>query len=193
MATITFAASGKKITDPVQIHDYLAPLGIYFENWPVAGRVEADATNEEILSAYHEEIERLKVRGGYVTADVINVTPATPNLDAMLAKFDKEHTHDEDEVRFTVAGRGVFWVQLATGEVISIEVVAGDLINVPAGVKHWFHLCDDRTIRCIRLFQDPGGWTPHYCDSQVHNQHAPLCWGPSYLPGGTARPTAVKL
>ena len=55
------------------------------------------------------EIEEMKRRGGYVTADVIDVNPATPNLDVMLAKFDKEHTHDEDEVRFILAGRGIFF------------------------------------------------------------------------------------
>jgi len=37
------------------------------------------------------------------------VNPATPNLEAMLARFDKEHTHDEDEVRFILSGRGIFF------------------------------------------------------------------------------------
>jgi 1,2-dihydroxy-3-keto-5-methylthiopentene dioxygenase len=123
---------------------------------------------------------------------VIAVSPETPNLDAMLAKFDKEHTHDEDEVRFTVAGRGVFWIHPEGGPVFSIEVTSGDLINVPRGTKHWFHLCDDRSIRCIRLFQDPSGWTPHYCDGQAHTSHAPLCWGPSYIEPSRVE-TAVKL
>ena len=59
-----------------------------------------------------DEIEEMKRRGGYVTADVIDVNPATPNLEAMLAKFDKEHTHDEDEVRFILAGRGIFFLHL---------------------------------------------------------------------------------
>ncbi|MFN9915503.1 MAG: acireductone dioxygenase, partial [Pirellulaceae bacterium] len=43
-----------------------------------------------------------------MTADVINVHRETPGLDAMLARFNQEHTHSEDEVRFTVSGRGVF-------------------------------------------------------------------------------------
>ena len=45
-----------------------------------------------------------------MTADVINVTPETPGLDAMLEKFSKEHTHTEDEVRFTVKGGGIFHI-----------------------------------------------------------------------------------
>ncbi|MGI9457310.1 MAG: 1,2-dihydroxy-3-keto-5-methylthiopentene dioxygenase, partial [Aeoliella sp.] len=141
----------------------------------------ADATNDEILASYAPEIERLKNRGGFVTADVINVSPDTPNLDEMLAKFDKEHTHSEDEVRFTVEGRGVFWIHPHDSSVFSIEVEAGDLINVPAGTLHWFHLCDDRHIRCIRLFEDMSGWTPHYSGSDLHSEHPPVCWGTSYL------------
>ena len=62
--------------------------------------------NEEILDAYSLEIERLKEAHGFVTADVINVSPETPGLDEMLAKFDKEHLHTEDEVRFTVEVQG---------------------------------------------------------------------------------------
>ena len=32
-----------------------------------------------------------------MTADVIDVNPDTPGLDVMLAKFNIEHRHDEDE------------------------------------------------------------------------------------------------
>ncbi len=192
MATITISDSGTRIDSAVAVREFLEPFGIWYECWPVEGRIAADATADDVLSAYAPEIERLKERGGFVTADVIAVSPETPNLDAMLAKFDKEHTHDEDEVRFTVAGRGVFWIHPDGGPVFSIEVTAGDLINVPRGTKHWFHLCDDRAIRCSRLFEDPGGWTPHYRDEATHAQHAPLCWGPTYV-AQQAIETAVKL
>lgn len=197
MATVTVAADNRRLTDPEAISEFLAPHGIWYEQWEVAGRVDSEATNEEILAAYGPEIERLKQRGGFVTADVINVKSDTPGLDAMLAKFDKEHTHSEDEVRFTVEGRGVFWIDpadgTADGGVFSIEVQSGDLINVPAGTKHWFHLCDDRTIRCIRLFEDPSGWTPEYIDNGVHTAHAPVCWGPNYLPKAEGIDSAVQL
>jgi 1,2-dihydroxy-3-keto-5-methylthiopentene dioxygenase len=76
------------------------------------------------------------------------------------------------------------------GPVFAIEVQAGDLIRVPRGTRHWFDLCADRRIRAIRLFQDPSGWTPHYTDSGVDGQFQPLCFGPSFLHGETARPSA---
>jgi 1,2-dihydroxy-3-keto-5-methylthiopentene dioxygenase len=117
-----------------------------------------------------------------VTADVIDVTAATPGLDAMLAKFSREHWHDEDEVRFIIQGRGIFHIHPRAGPVAAIEVESGDLIRVPRGTWHWFDLCADRRIRAIRLFQDPTGWTPRYTESGVDRDFEPACLGPAYVP-----------
>ena len=114
---------------------------------------------------------------------MINVNPETPGLDQMLAKFDKEHLHTEDEVRFTVKGSGVFHINPQTSPVFAVTVESGDLISVPKGTHHWFNLCSDKTIRCIRLFEDATGWTPHYMEEPVHENFSPLCLGPSYLEG----------
>lgn len=182
MASLSIPSTGERFDDAAEINAHLGPLGIRYERWDVDGRVGPDASAEEILAAYEPEIERLKAEGGYATADVINVSPETPGLDAMLAKFDKEHTHSEDEVRFTVRGAGVFWINPEGDQpIVAIEVGPGDLINVPAGTRHWFHLCDDRTIRCIRLFQDTTGWTPEYVDGGRHTEHPPVCWGPAHV------------
>ena len=66
-------------------------------------------------------------------------------------------------------------------------VEAGDLICVPKEARHWFNLCGDRTIRCIRLFQDPEGWTPHYLNDNTHESYQPLCMGPEYFEPGTGK------
>lgn len=186
MASIQFPATGRQLDAEDDIREHLAPLGIHYERWPVESRVAPDAEPEAILEAYSPEIERLKERGGYVTADVISVTPETPGLDAMLAKFSREHTHAEDEVRFILAGRGLFYIHVPEAEpdsrVFAIQVEAGDLINVPARTRHWFDLCEERRIRAIRLFIDPAGWAPDYLEDGVDAQHQPLCWGPGVLP-----------
>jgi 1,2-dihydroxy-3-keto-5-methylthiopentene dioxygenase len=181
MARITIAEKNRRIEDVDEIRSFLEPFGIWYEKWDVEGRVSPDATNEEVLEAYAPEIERLKEQGGYVTADVISVSPETPNLDALLDKFKKEHTHSEDEVRFTIKGAGIFHVHPDNGPVFAVQVESGDLINVPSGTRHWFDLCSDNTIRCIRLFLDPSGWTPEYIDGGVHEQYEPVCWGPNYV------------
>ena len=185
MATVRIPAERRSITDQREVTSYLAGLGIDYERWPGEQRVAFDAPPDEVLAAYAPEIEKLKTQGGYVTADVIDVTPATPGLDAMLAKFNVEHWHDEDEVRFIIRGRGLFHVHPQQGPVIAIEVEAGDLLRVPRGTHHWFDLCADRNIRAIRLFQDKSGWTPHYTNSGTDKGYQPVCMGPSYIPIGS--------
>jgi 1,2-dihydroxy-3-keto-5-methylthiopentene dioxygenase len=181
MAVVTLINENRTFKDESDIRQCLQNFGIDYERWTPDHEVRADASADEVLSAYSKEIDALKTRGGYVTADVIDVTPDTPGLAAMLAKFDREHWHDEDEVRFVIAGHGLFHVHGDTG-VVAIEVGPGDLIRVPRGTKHWFNLCGDRRIRAIRLFQDVTGWTPHYTDSEVDRNYQPVCLGTSYLP-----------
>ncbi len=186
MAIVTVPAEARRISDPAEIKSFLAAHGLHYEVWPLEDRVDPAAPAAEILAAYEPEIDELKARGGFVTADVIDVYPDTPGLDAMLEKFNKEHTHTEDEIRFILQGSGVFHINPGDRPVFGIEVHAGDLISVPLGTRHWFDLCGERRIRAIRLFQDTSGWTPHYVADGVHAGYEPLCLGPAYLAGGSA-------
>lgn len=179
MAVLRIPADDRVIRAESEIRSTLADFGIDYERWDLS-RVPADAPAETVLAAFSSEIEDMKRRGGYTTADIIDVNPQTPGLDAMLAKFDKEHTHSEDEVRFILAGRGIFFLNFA-GNVVSVEVGPGDLLRVPLGTTHWFTLCEDRRIRAIRWFQATTGWTPHYTESGVDRNYQPLCFGPAYL------------
>ena len=181
MALLKIVDEERRLADRDSIIGYLAEFGIDYEQWTPGHPVAAEAPAEEILQAYSKEIDELKARGGYVTADVIDVTPDTPGLEQMLAKFNREQWHDEDEVRFIIAGHGVFHIDPKTGPVLAIEVEAGDLIRVPRGTRHWFNLCADRRIRAIRLFQDKACWTPHYTGSDAEKNFEPLCFGVSYL------------
>lgn len=182
MASVTIPEEQRTLHDDREVTEYLAARGIDYERWTGGHGVAAHATADDILQAFATEIDALKARGGYVTADVIDVRPDTPNLDAMLARFSVEHWHDEDEVRYIIEGRGLFHIHPPSGPVFAIEVEAGDLIRVPRGTHHWFDLCSERRIRAIRLFQDSSGWTPHYTESGVDRGFQPICFGPSYLP-----------
>ena len=109
-----------------------------------------------------EEIERIKRDRGYVDQDEVSLSPETPNLDAICAKFDKEHYHTLDEVRFVVDGEGIFDVRDGGDEWVRIEVEAGDLIVIPARTYHRFLLTAAKNIRCVRLFLNHDGWAPLY-------------------------------
>src|SRR6266702_1301667 len=179
MAVLRFPNEDRMIESEADIRAELGALGIDYERWSL-DRVPPDSTADAVMAAYADEIDAMKQRGGYVTADVIDVNPSTPNLESMLARFDKEHTHSEDEVRCILVGRGIFFLNLG-GRVASVEVGPGDMLRVPRGTTHWFTLCEDRRLRAIRWFQDTSGWTPHYTDSGVDKDFQPLCFGPAYL------------
>ena len=188
MASVKIHDEKRVLTDPAEVTSYLAGAYIDYERWHASRPVADDASAEEILTAYAEDIATLKARGGYVTADVIDVKPETPNLDAMLKRFSSEHWHDEDEVRLIVEGRGLFHIHPQGKPVFALEVEAGDLIRVPRGTHHWFDLCGEKRIRAIRLFQDMSGWTPHYTESGEDAKFQPLCFGPAYIPAARVDP-----
>jgi 1,2-dihydroxy-3-keto-5-methylthiopentene dioxygenase len=181
MAILRIPGDNVVLTGAAPIKERLASIGVDYEIWEPEHVLPENSKAEDVIAAYACDIERMKHRGGYVTADVIDVHPQTAGLEAMLARFNREHWHDEDEVRFILAGRGVFHIHPRGGPVVSIEVEPGDLLRVPRGTHHWFDLCADRRIRAIRLFQDTSGWTPHYTESGADQGYQPLCLGPSYV------------
>lgn len=167
MAIVTKQSTQQQWTGNEQIIPLLSSHGILYENWDVSRleqspALEGESAQEHVLRVFADEITRISEQHGYRTADVVALSPATPNLDDLLAKFDKEHYHTEDEVRFVVSGRGVFSIRGKDDEMYDVEVRPGDLLAVPEGTYHYFDLCEDRNIQCIRLFTDMTGWVAHY-------------------------------
>ncbi|MCB9594520.1 MAG: cupin domain-containing protein [Sandaracinaceae bacterium] len=113
-------------------------------------------------AAFQAPLDALKGANGYVHQDEVSLSVATPNLDAICAKFVDEHLHTEDEVRFVLEGEGVFDIRSGDDRWMRVTVEAGDLIVVPKDRYHRFFLTDSKQIRCVRLFQDASGWTPVY-------------------------------
>ncbi|MCA9543626.1 MAG: cupin domain-containing protein [Myxococcales bacterium] len=129
---------------------FLASQGVTYERLPLDP------------AAYQGPLDALKAANGYIEQDIVQLAPDTPNLDAICAKFDKEHTHDDDEVRFVLEGEGIFDIRTTDDRMMRVVVEAGDLIVVPADRHHLFLLTEKKHIRCVRLFQDAAGWVPHY-------------------------------
>ncbi len=171
MAIVSVPDKNLTFTETEEIKNYLGGIGIDYERWENVKNVSPDASADEILEAYSKEIEEMKAKGGYVTADVIDIKPDIPNLETMLDRFRPEHQHDEDEVRFIVKGCGIFHIAPKDADVVSIKMTAGDLIRVPKGTHHWFDLDETRTVRAIRLFQDTAGWTPIYTESGLEKNY----------------------
>ena len=147
------------------IASILAEIGVRFERWPTR------ANCDDILAAYAAEIAVLKAEGGYQTVDVVSVTPDHPDRAVMRTKFLPEHTHAEDEVRFFVAGEGLFTLH-HNGRVFDVLCTEGDLMSVPAGMKHWFDMGAAPQFTAIRLFVNPDGWVAAFTGDDI-SDHFP--------------------
>ncbi len=113
-------------------------------------------------AGYQEPLNKLKESEGYITQDEVALRPEMPNLGEICAKFVDEHYHDEDEVRFVLAGSGIFDIRSTDDRWMRVEIAGGDLIVVPNKRHHRFFLGDEKRIHCVRLFRDASGWIPHY-------------------------------
>ena len=109
-----------------------------------------------------KELDEFKTRHGYRVHDVVEITPETPN-DA-LRKFDPPHTHSEDEIRLFLEGSGIFDLRADDGVWYRFLMEKGDMIVVPAGRVHRFEPTFEKSVRCVRVFQDQAGWEPHYVE-----------------------------
>ncbi|MCK7580805.1 MAG: cupin domain-containing protein [Chromatiales bacterium] len=121
-----------------------------------------DAEKEELLKLVDNRFEELKRDKGYQTRDMVVIHEGIPNLAELLARFDKIHTHSDDEVRYILAGSGYFGFVEPDGGQFLLEVTAGDYINVPANAEHWFEMKGCTRCKAVRYFIDTAGWTPHY-------------------------------
>ena len=76
-------------------------------------------------------------------------------------------------MRFFVEGQGLFWFHKddTSDEVFSVLCQKGDLISVPANIKHWFDLGDTPKVRAIRVFTDPAGWVPNYTGTGIEQRY----------------------
>jgi 1,2-dihydroxy-3-keto-5-methylthiopentene dioxygenase len=120
------------------------------------------ARHETDEASYRAPIDALKQERGYIEEDQVALSPETPSLDAICAKFIDEHTHDDDEVRFVLEGEGIFDIRSKDDRFMRVLVEKGDLIVVPKDRNHRFMLTEQKAIRCVRLFKDQSGWVPHY-------------------------------
>lgn len=166
MAVLSIPEKQFQTDNPKEIKAFFNERGIFFDQWFCDVIFDVQATQEEILAAYEKDLKPFMENGGYQTADVISINRLTENYEAIRNKFLAEHIHTEDEIRFFVDGKGLFWFNLETEPVFNLLCERGDLISVPAGTKHWFDAGQENPfVKAIRIFIDMSGWVPHYTES----------------------------
>lgn len=159
-------AAEQVLVEGEEIARALGAIGVKFERWEARQQLGATATQEEVLEAYRESVERLKREYGFQSADVVALRPDHPEREALRKKFLDEHTHSDFEVRFFVEGRGLFYIHKA-GRVYLVLCEQGDLLSVPADTTHWFDMGTAPHFKCIRLFTTPEGWVARFTGSDI--------------------------
>ena len=144
----------------------LQKIGVAFEQWEANQPVQPGDAPETILAAYKADIDRLVEANGFKTVDVVSIAPDNPNRETMRGKFLDEHFHKEDEVRFFVAGSGLFTLHVAD-KVFEVLCEAGDLIAVPDSTTHWFDMGPEPSFVAIRFFTEPDGWVGHFTGTDI--------------------------
>ncbi|HJR73889.1 MAG TPA: acireductone dioxygenase [Luteimonas sp.] len=153
-------------SDGEDIARELKKIGVTFERWQASQPIEPGATPEQVMAAYKSDIDRLVDENGFKTVDVVSIAPDNPNRAEMRKKFLDEHFHKEDEVRFFVAGAGLFTLHV-DDKVYEIECVKNDLIAVPDGTTHWFDMGPEPSFVAIRFFTEPDGWVGHFTGTDI--------------------------
>ncbi|WHY74134.1 1,2-dihydroxy-3-keto-5-methylthiopentene dioxygenase [Fictibacillus enclensis] len=170
MAQLRFHDNNERVEELDKVSGYLESQGVIYENWDIAKLPShlienyslSDEEKAEVIQVFRSEIDELSKRRGYVTEDVISLSPDTPNLDELLKNFLAEHHHSDDEVRFIVSGHGIFAIEGPEGRFFDVELEPGDLISVPENYRHYFTLMDDRKVVAVRIFKAKEGWVPIY-------------------------------
>ena len=132
----------------------LEKIGVAFEQWEASKPVAP-------VSSRLTPAER-----GFRSVDVVSIAPDHPQREEMRAKFLDEHFHKEDEVRFFVAGSGLFTLHV-DDRVYEVLCTQGDLIAVPDSTTHWFDMGPEPSFVAIRFFTQPDGWVGHFTGTDI--------------------------
>jgi 1,2-dihydroxy-3-keto-5-methylthiopentene dioxygenase len=144
----------------------LQAIQVGFERWQATQPVAPGDPPDAIMAAYRADIDRLVAERGFRTVDVVSIAPDHPNREEMRRKFLDEHFHKEDEVRFFVAGSGLFTLHV-DGKVYELLCEAGDLVAVPDRMTHWFDMGPEPSFVAIRFFTEPDGWVGHFTGTDI--------------------------
>lgn len=159
--------------DKADIQAELAKVGVRYEQWDTPAQLSDQPDQDEVIAAYRQDIDRLMAQEGYQTVDVVSMVPTHPEREVFRKKFLEEHSHGEDEVRFFVAGKGLFTLHIGD-KVFEVLCTKGDLISVPANTPHWFDMGPAPHFTAIRLFNNPDGWVAHFTGSDIAQRFSRL-------------------
>ena len=132
-----------------------------FERWDSCP-VEKGASDAQLIAAYQAQIDAL----GYPSVSVLSVTGDHPQHAELRAQFLDERRYNEDEVRFFIAGQGLY--NLHIGDyVYAVRCEKNDLLVIPAGIAHWFDMGENPYLVTLRPFNSAKGEVPVFTGNDI--------------------------
>lgn len=156
----------KVLTYAEDIASTLADLGVRFERWQATVKLEPDASQAELIGAYQEQVDKLMSERGYANLEFTRLDPDHWHKNHEGAQHLKEYRLDEDEVRFFIAGRGLFTLHV-DDYVYAVLCEKNDLICIPAGIPHWFDMGENPHFVALRLFNKAQGLLANFTGDDI--------------------------
>jgi 1,2-dihydroxy-3-keto-5-methylthiopentene dioxygenase len=157
------------LTHLEDIASTLAEHGVHFDRWQATAKLQPGASHEEIIGAYQAPIDQLMTARGYISVDVISLDSDHPEKTELRARFLREHSYEEDQVRFFVAGRGLFSLHI-DDYVYAVLCERNDMILVPAGTRQWIDMGEHPHFTAIRLFNNAQGLEARFTGVDIASQ-----------------------
>lgn len=86
-----------------------------------------------------ETVNKIAAERAYKNRDEIEISPSTlPGYEEKVKNFFAEHLHEDEEIRYILAGGGYFDVRGKEDDWVRIRLEQGDLMIMPAGIYHRF-------------------------------------------------------
>jgi len=151
----------KVLTHFDDIVSTLAEHGVRFARWQPSP-IEKGASDEQMITAYQAQIAAL----GYTCVEVLRVAVDQPQQAEQRAGSLEERRCSADDVRFFVAGQGLFCLHIGD-YVYAVRCEKNDLLVIPAGVAHWFDMGENPNFVVLRLFDAAKGGEPVFIGDDI--------------------------
>ncbi|KAJ3307952.1 1,2-dihydroxy-3-keto-5-methylthiopentene dioxygenase [Boothiomyces sp. JEL0838] len=143
--------------DPRALHQFTPNREVTREQLDALGVLQWHINPDTEL----EKVDGISKEREYSHRDQIDISKEKlPNYDEKLKIFFTEHLHDDEEIRYIMAGSGFFDIRDKEDKWIRIHCFKGDMIILPAGSYHRFILDETNYLKAMRLFKEDPNWTP---------------------------------